>query len=244
MTGRLLIAVTWVLGHLTPLAWLWLIWPRLGPTPTVHSGGDHAIAIDLAVALLFPLQHSVWTQARVKRRLTAWLGPWLERPAYVIASGLALGVTVLLWAPSGIVVWRLGDGALWPMRILFVATVVLQTRDAVVLGAARLGGTAHLKAWVRREPPPGPRFATGGLYRWVRHPTAALQITQLWLTPTLHADRLVMASIWTGWILLATLLEDRRLDDVFGEEYTAYRRRAGFLWPRWPRGPAARRRAG
>lgn len=229
---NLLIALPWIAGNLTPLFFLWLIWPRLGSITPFCKLHLNPTSTDLLVAIIFPLQHSVWTQPRVKDALKAWLGELLERPGYVLTSGLALAATAILWQPSESLIWRLPAAALWPMRILFLASIGVQTYCATLLGAKSLIGVAHVKAMKLGRPLNPPQFKEAGPYRFIRHPIAATQIIQLWLTPSMYADRFLLAALWTFWIAFVTLLEDRRLAIQFGDVYLAYRKRTGFLWPR------------
>jgi protein-S-isoprenylcysteine O-methyltransferase Ste14 len=76
---------------------------------------------------------------------------------------------------------------------------------------------------------------THGVYRWVRHPmyTAIFlfAIAQGLLLPNWFAG-------WAGLITFAALYlsrignEEKMMREAFGEEYQAYMRRTGRLWPR------------
>ena len=72
---------------------------------------------------------------------------------------------------------------------------------------------------------------------WVRHPFYACILVFLWSCPDLTADRLVFNVLWTAWIVVGTLLEERDLLAEFGDAYAAYRRQVPMLVP-W-RGPVA-----
>lgn len=84
-------------------------------------------------------------------------------------------------------------------------------------------------------------LATGGPYRWVRHPmytVLVLQITSL----------LLLTSNWLvgGVPLLALLLivitridnEERTMITKFGDQYRAYMQQTGRFLPRWQRKPS------
>ncbi len=227
-----LVGLVWVAGNLTPLLLVWLLWPRQGPVKPVPASGPDPLLVDFFLALVFPLQHSIWTQPPVKRWLLARLGEHAERPAYVLASGAALALTVLLWRGSDRLLGRPPVTIVWGARALITLAVAAQLWCTTVIGAKFLTGLAHLKTYRQGRPLRPPEFRERGLYRWVRHPIAASQLLMLWSVGALYADRLLLAGLWTGWILLATTLEDRRLAAEFGPLYADYRRRAGFLLPR------------
>ncbi len=227
--------MVWIAGNVAPLYLIWLLWPRLTPAMT-PSESPNSLWLNFGLALLFPFQHSIWTQTPIKRAIKSFLGVQLERPLYVISSGVALVATVFFWRCSDRVVWNIPDWSLWPLRIVMVGMVGAQIYSTTLLGAKFLTGIAHLKSLRKGTPLREPEFKERGLYRWIRHPIAASQIVMIWTAGTMFADRMVLALMWTAWIVVASALEDRRLGEEFGEGYEAYRRRAGFLWPKLIRG--------
>ncbi|MBI3734934.1 hypothetical protein HY256_00260 [Candidatus Sumerlaeota bacterium] len=228
----LMMGLVWIAGNLSPLALIWLLWPRLSPVKSIADSAANPLLIDFFAALIFPLQHSIWTQTPVKRALKNLFGELLERPFYVLTSGIALIAGVWLWRCSDMVVWAMPEWAIWPMRGIFVGMLGAQLYCTNVVGAKFLIGLAHLKSLAVNRPLRAPEFKEAGLYRLIRHPIAASQIIMVWAAGTMFADRLLLAVMWTVWIVTATALEDRRLAREFGDSYAAYRRRAGFLWPR------------
>lgn len=230
---RLLVAVVWIAGNLAPLYLIWLLWPRAA-SPARPPVGDpaSALALDFLLALVFPLQHSVWTQPPVKRWIQSVAGERMERPLYSLASGVALVATCHFWRTTGDPLWTAPEWTVWLMRGGIVAALVVQMICSTLLGPKFLLGLTHLKALAEDRPLPTQRFRLVGPYRFVRHPIAASQVFMVWMTGTLFADRLLLASLWTLWIVCVTLLEDGRLGREFGDTYTEYRRRAGFMWPR------------
>ena len=83
-------------------------------------------------------------------------------------------------------------------------------------------------------------FHTPMLYKIVRHPLYVGWIIAFWATPTMSAGHLLFAAFMTAYIFAAIPLEERDLEQVFGEQYVNYRNRVGGLIPRLParRGPA------
>lgn len=221
-----------IAGNLSPIYLLWLLWPRLEP-PKANAGPDEwRLVVDLGLALIFPLQHSLPTQAPIKRWVTGRLTPEFERPFYVMTSAVALVVTVLFWQCS---TWEIGSGGtvgLWIARAVFMAMVGLQMWSTQIVGPKFLLGVAHLKAFASGRPLRPAEFREVGPYRMIRHPIAASQFVLIWAVGSLYGDRLVLSVVWSIWIVGATLLEDRRLEKEFGEVYRAYRKRAGFMWPK------------
>ncbi len=79
------------------------------------------------------------------------------------------------------------------------------------------------------------RFHLSPLHRFVRHPWYSLGLVLLW-TRDMDAARLVAASLATGYLVIGSWLEERKLLVYHGERYDRYRKRVPALVPlpwRW-----------
>ena len=74
-------------------------------------------------------------------------------------------------------------------------------------------------------------LAIRGPYRWVRHPLYSLFLVLLWVCPDITADRLLLNTLFTAWIVLGTVLEERDLARDLGDPYRAYQRQVPMLVP-------------
>ncbi len=78
---------------------------------------------------------------------------------------------------------------------------------------------------------PSSLFRILGPYRWVRHPLYLFMIVLFWSYPSLTADRLLFNILWTIWIVIGTILEERDLVDDFGDTYRDYQTNVPMLVP-------------
>jgi protein-S-isoprenylcysteine O-methyltransferase Ste14 len=53
-----------------------------------------------------------------------------------------------------------------------------------------------------------------------------------WATPTMTAGHFLFAAATSGYILIALQLEERDLVGYHGDQYQAYRKQVGMLFPR------------
>jgi protein-S-isoprenylcysteine O-methyltransferase Ste14 len=199
-----------------------------------QPSGDFAtsLIVDLALLLLFAVQHSVMARPAFKRLWTRIIPVQAERSTYVLASSLALIVLFLFWRPLGGTVWSVQSQAaayvLYGLCALGWLLVLLSTFliDHFDLFGLRqvwfhLTGKAYHRVGFRS---PGP-------YRVVRHPLYVGFLLAFWAAPTMTVAHLLFAIGTTGYILVAIQLEERDLVDDLGDAYTDYRKRVPMIIP-------------
>ena len=111
------------------------------------------MVIDLALLLLFAVQHSVMARPSVKAWMRRRIPAPLERTTFVLATNVCLGLLFLLWQPFGRAVWHVGGVAavvLWGVCAAGWALAVASTFavDHLELFGLRQGG------WGRTRTPP------------------------------------------------------------------------------------------
>ena len=74
------------------------------------------------------------------------------------------------------------------------------------------------------------RLHISPLHRFVRHPWYALGLVLVW-TQEMDAARLLSACLITGYLVIGSLLEERKLMIYHGERYKRYRERVPGLVP-------------
>ena len=80
-----------------------------------------AVVVDVALLLLFALQHSVMARAGFKHWVARWIPAHVERSTYVLATSLVLLLLLWQWQPVGTPTWDLhgvAGGAIWVLYAL------------------------------------------------------------------------------------------------------------------------------
>jgi protein-S-isoprenylcysteine O-methyltransferase Ste14 len=197
-----------------------------------------ALAWDAFLSLVFFAQHSGMVRRPFRARLAGVLPARYDGAFYAICSGLTLLLVVVLWQRVDIPVFRLEGAARW----IAVAGSLLAAALLVVSGYAvrhtiDFLGLRPIRAHLRGRPLPSAPFSVDGPFRWVRHPLYACILALLWIRPEMMADGLVLAILWSGWMVVGTVLEERDLVADFGDVYRRYQHQVPMLVP-W-RGPAS-----
>lgn len=191
---------------------------------------------DTFLSLVFFVQHSGMIRRSFRRRLAVVASPRYHGAAYTIASGIALAVVVIFWQRSestllvlqGIPRLIATGCSLLAVFFFALSAYSLRSFDPLGIGPIR----AHLR---QIDHQPGP-FVVRGPYRWVRHPLYSCILVMFWANPDLTMDRLLFNVLWTAWIYVGAILEERDLTREFGGVYTQYQKTVPMLIP-W-RGPS------
>ncbi len=189
------------------------------------------LAWDGLLCLVFFLQHSVMIRRSVKNRLARWVRPPYYPAVYAIASGIVLFALLLLWQPTDQFLFRLQGPSWWvPVGLMVLAVAgffwgchSLHQFDPLGIHAVQV----HLRGMSEPSIP----FVVDGPYRYVRHPLYLCMLLLIWSTPHLSTDRLLFNVLWTTWIVVGSMLEERDLIGHFGEPYRQYQRAVPMLIP-------------
>lgn len=244
MTGYAAVAYLWFLADVG-----WAVAFLAGvPAPTAVGHGRHgspvaAVAVDVALLLAFAVPHSVLARDATKRVLARLVPPPAERATYVLVADALLALLLWRWRPFGGPIWDVPGqpwrALLWAGYALgwvvaVAATFMIDHFDFVGLRQAATRPGAYRP----------PAFRERWLYALVRHPLMLGLLLAFWVTPTMGADHLLFAAVFTGYVAVGVVFEERDLRRHLGEPYRGYARRVPAIVPfRLPRRYRRRQRA-
>jgi protein-S-isoprenylcysteine O-methyltransferase Ste14 len=194
-----------------------------------------ALLTNIALILLFGLQHSVMARPAFKRRVSRYMPAAVERSTYVLTSSFALGLIMLFWQPMGGVIWHISNPiakgviqSLYLMGWMFMvwATFLINHLDFFGL---RQAYCAYRKKWYV-----APAFATPAAYRVIRHPIYLGWLVVFWATPVMTICHLMLSAALTAYMAVGICLEER---DLVREhpDYAQYQRKVPALFPSFRR---------
>jgi protein-S-isoprenylcysteine O-methyltransferase Ste14 len=226
--GRRAIGVLGLLFAILPMVYLagflvdlpGLPW-TVGRNPTAPPAV--AWAVDLGLLVSFGLVHSLLARPAVKRRLARVVPVELERSIYSIVAGAQLVLLFVAWRSLPETVWRMTDeGARALLWTGYGAGWALVLAALGSLDAAHLFGLRQ--AWSGESAAPE-RLATRGAYRFLDHPLYVGAAIFFWVHPEMSLGGTVLATVWTGYLLIGARLEERRLERELGDEFRRHRAR-------------------
>jgi protein-S-isoprenylcysteine O-methyltransferase Ste14 len=195
-----------------------------------------ALLLNLALLLVFALQHGGMALRRSRQWLAGIVGPAAVRSTYVLLSTIALIGLMFLWQPIGWVVWSV-DNAPGRFAILavYLSGWVLMAWSTFLLDHPGLFGLRQVwNAYRGHAPCREPAFRTPSAYRFVRHPIYTGWLVVVWAAPVMTISHLVFSAGMTAYVILGAWLEERDLEERI-PYYRQYRRKVPMLLPSWRR---------
>ena len=195
------------------------------------GGWPAAVAVDVALLLLFAVQHTVMARPWFKRR---WVPAPAERATFVLCANLALVLLFWLWRPLSGTVWRVPEPGAGALIAAYAAGGVVAIGATFTISHADLFGLRQAFLHARRAAYRPPAFTRRGLYRYVRHPLMTGFLLVFWAAPTMSAGHLLFAVAGTGYIGIGIRFEQRDLLRDLGPAYRRYQSEVPALVPgRW-----------
>lgn len=189
------------------------------------------LALDAGLSLAFFVQHSTMVRKSYRRWSARVMSERYYGASYTVASGLVLLLLVIFWQESSNVLATAGGILRWFLRAVFFLSVIGFVWGIRSLGSFDTFGLQPIRDHLKGTETPSLPFTVRGPYRWVRHPLYSFCLVIIWSCPDLTADRLLFNVLWTAWIILGTVLEERDLVADFGQDYREYQGNVPMLIP-------------
>lgn len=227
--------VTWILTMLGVL--------RFSGGPLGELATGPAFALDLGLLVAFGLQHSVMARPTWKARWRRVVGPALERPTYMLATGVFLLPVLWLWQPMPTVVWAFDDTiAIGAAYVVAVSAWVYLFVASFAIDHFELFGLRQVWSYFVGRPIAPVEFRERWMYRFDRHPIMTGALLGMWITPTMTLGHLAFAIGFSLYIVVGVYFEERSMVAQWGARYEDYCDRVGTIVPRLSHDRARTRR--
>jgi len=193
---------------------------------------SEALLIDAGLLMLFAVQHSLMARPFFKRAWIRIVPKPAERSTYVLLSSLALLLMFWQWRPIGGAIWSVEQPALrMLLYTLFATGWALVLMSTFLINHFDLFGLRQVFLYLLGRPYTQLKFGTPILYRHVRHPLYLGWLFAFWSTPTMTVAHLVFAIATTAYIFVAIQLEEKDLEDAYGDDYRRYKKTVPMIIP-------------
>ena len=197
------------------------------------------LLLDACLSLAFFLQHSGMVRKPFRHNLSRFIPEVYISALYAIFSSIVLLIVIIFWQETSGTVVTAGGYLRLLLRVIFAASIVGFYWGTRALGFFDPFGIGAIINHIRGKKPKEMPLTVRGPYRWVRHPLYLFVLVVIWSCPDLTLDRLLFNVLWTVWIYVGAVLEERDLAAHFGEAYRHYQRKVPMLipsrvFPSWP----------
>ncbi|HMK34248.1 MAG TPA: isoprenylcysteine carboxylmethyltransferase family protein [Desulfomonilaceae bacterium] len=195
-------------------------------------GETDALVLNACLSMAFFLQHSCMIRRSLQQRMARYMDERYQGVSYTLSSSVVLLVLVIFWQQSGYTVASAEGVFRWLLRGVFACSLIGFFWGTRAVSPLDLFGIRRLRRRLLDLPQKPDRFRVRGPYRWVRHPLYFFCLLMIWSCPDVSVDRFMFNCLWSAWIIMATVLEERDLVHAFGEDYRRYRKEVPMLIPR------------
>ncbi|MGD0021977.1 MAG: isoprenylcysteine carboxylmethyltransferase family protein [Smithellaceae bacterium] len=226
----MIIGLSYILGGGSLIAFAVFLYA--GRLDLINLGLDEpqALLFNAGLSLAFFIQHSGMVRRSFRQFLFRFSPEAYSSAIYSSASGIFLFLVVIFWQGTSVLLEAQGTIRLI-LRVIFILPVAGFFWGVKALGFFDPFGIKGVLDYGRdRKPQPG-AFRVRGPYRWVRHPLYLFVLVMIWSSPNLTKDRLLFNILWSAWIIVGTLLEERDLVEQFGGAYRDYQQKVPMLFP-------------
>ena len=210
-----------------------------GPLNLVDIGLREPLVLlfDAVLCLVFFIQHSLMARKSFRVQLARFLPAQYTGAFYAVASGIVVLVLVVFWQESGYTLITPQGAVRWFIRAAFVLAIAGVAWTVWALGFFVNFRLQPVIDDLRSNQTLPMLITDRGPYRWVRHPLYLSSLLMIWSYPDLTLDRLLFNLMFTVWVIVAIILEERGLVETFGETYRSYQRKVPMLipWRLYPR---------
>ena len=228
---RLLGFIYGVVAYVGFMGWMVYMIGFLGYFPVPKSVNSISVSpagismfINCLIVLLFAVQHTIMARPAFKEWLTQYIPKALERSTFVFIADIIMWVLVWQWRPI--------DGVIWDVQGTMLANILIATSilgwlvvclSSFMINHFELLGLEQGWHYFRGTEPTKIKFQLRGFYKYIRHPLMFGFLMFFWVTPYMTVSHLLLAVIFTCYILIGVKFEERDLIEHHGEEYLKYK---------------------
>jgi len=235
--GKLLIAAYGVFCYLFGVSALLAFYAYMqGLIPfnlaEIPYSGAMVYLLPVALMLVWGIQHSIMPRRGFKAKVYGVLPQALERPTFLLGTGLTLWLMLLCWPTLDVVIWSVENPAVkYLLHGISTAGFLYLFLASFVINHFELFGLQQVYVNLVGKPMPDVPFKETFMYRFDRHPLMTGVLITGWVSPHMTLDHLLFIGLLSAYIVIGISLEERDLRAKHGESYGDYAERVHSVVP-------------
>lgn len=218
------------------LGWLMLAVGGLAPVGLSGMEADSiaaALLVNLGLVAMFGVQHSVMARQAFKDRIIRYIPDAMERPTYMLMSGLVIMCALFFWQPLPGILWSVentyGQIMLWAA---FAAGWSYLLASTFITNHFELMGLRQPYLYFKNRPYNSLPFTRKYMYSYSRHPMMLGLLVGMWCVPVMSVTQFVIASLMSTYVFIGIFFEERDMTREFGKIYRQYKNDIATFIPR------------
>jgi protein-S-isoprenylcysteine O-methyltransferase Ste14 len=192
---------------------------------------ENALLMDLLLSVLFFLQHSLLVRRKTRLSLAGLVPDAYYSAFYAVSSSITLIAVIIFWQKTTVSIMAADEIISWIIRALFLISMAGFAWGAISFGSFDAFGVKRILRHISNKPEKSIPITVKGAYRWMRHPMYFFTLVMIWACPVLTADRLLFNVLWSIWMIIGTMLEERDILKEHGSQYREYQSQVPMLIP-------------
>jgi protein-S-isoprenylcysteine O-methyltransferase Ste14 len=197
----------------------------------LNLGNTKSLLFNAVISIIFFAQHSVMVRGSIQEKIKTKLPPESFFAFHSIISGSLLLTLSIVWQSSHVFITinKPYSYCLVSIQLLSIAGLIWgikSLKDFDPFGRKQI--SRHLKKQNKKREG---IFVYTGPYNFIRHPFYFFILLMIWSHPTISADRLLFIILWTAWVTIGTILEEKDLVKEIGPAYQEYQNKVPMLIP-------------
>lgn len=191
------------------------------------------ITWNLLLVVIWGVIHTAMARDSFKSLLTKIIPEAAERATYVLVAGITSIALIGYWQTVVGKVWHIEPGGIaYGIWAVFLFGWVLLLAATFAINHFDLFGLRQVFLNFKQQPRLPLHFVKRAMYKYIRHPIQTGVLIGVWATPSMSSTQLILSIGFTAYIFVGLWFEERDLIKEHGEDYLAYRREAGKLFPK------------
>jgi protein-S-isoprenylcysteine O-methyltransferase Ste14 len=217
--------VAWILCMLGVIPFQFGIAESMYATVTAYS-------IMLLMVFVFALQHTVMARNYFKSKITKLIAPEMERPLFVLMTGIIILLTLFIWPINPEIVWEVSQPGLQLALTGFaILGWVYLFAASFAINHFELFGLQQSFNYFQNKKSTQIPFKERLMYKFDRHPIMTGALIGMWSTPLMSLDHFFFSLFFTFYIIFGVSIEEKDLISQWGDTYIDYKNRVFSIVP-------------